>query len=71
MPTEQPSAPPSDGKQISNPFSTGGGGARFEVQVQAAFAAMMLAGGFAPCLPCLPIRKIRLQGRQAVTPLMI
>jgi len=60
MPTEDP-----DGKQVSNPFSAGGGGPRFEVQVQSAFAALMLAGGFAPCMPCLPIRKIRLQGRQA------
>jgi hypothetical protein len=54
-----------EGKQVSNPFSTGGGGQRFEVHVQSAFAALMLAGGFAPCLPCLPIKRIRLQGRQA------
>jgi hypothetical protein len=54
-----------DGKQISNPFSTGGGGVNFEVQVQASFVALMLAEGFAPCLPCLPIRKIKLQGRYA------
>jgi hypothetical protein len=60
MPTEDP-----DDKQVSNPFSTGGGGPRFEVQVQSVFAALMLAGSFALCLPCLPIRQIRLQGRQA------
>ena len=54
-----------DGKQISNPFSTGGGGVNFEVQVQASFVALMLAEGFAPCLPCQPIQKIKLQGRFA------
>jgi len=52
-----------DGKQISNPFSTGGGGVTFETQVQASFAALMLAGGFAPCLPCWLIQKLLLQGR--------
>lgn len=51
------------GNQISNPFSTGGGGVHFETQVQACFAAMMLAGGFAPCLPCRPIQKLIVQGR--------
>lgn len=54
-----------EGRQISNPFSTGGGGHNFEVQVQASFVALMLAEGFAPCLPCRPIRKIKLQGRYA------
>jgi hypothetical protein len=54
-----------DGKQISNPFSTGGGGANFELQVQASFVALMLAGGFTPCLPCRPIHKVKLQGRYA------
>lgn len=58
-----PVAPISDGKQISNPFSTGGGGMRFEAQVQASFAVLMLATGFAPCLPCRPIRKIVLQAQ--------
>ena len=56
---------PGDGKQISNPFSTGGGGVNFEIQVQASFVALMLAEGFAPCLPCQPIQKIKLQGRFA------
>lgn len=51
------------GKQISNPFSTGGGGVTFETQVQASFCALMLAGGFAPCLPCRPIQKLILQGK--------
>jgi hypothetical protein len=50
-------------KQISNPFSTGGGGGQFESHVQAAFVVLMLAGGFAPCMPCWPITKIKLQGK--------
>jgi len=54
-----------EGRQISNPFSTGGGGGNFEVQVQACFVVLMLAEGFAPCLPCRPIQKIKLQGRYA------
>lgn len=52
-------------KQLSNPFSTGGGGINFEIQVQALFVSLMLTGGFAPCLPCRPIHKIKLQGRYA------
>lgn len=56
---------PGNPKHLSNPFSTGGGGVNFEVQVQASFVALMLAEGFAPCLPCRPIRKIKLQGRYA------
>jgi len=54
-----------DRKQPSNPFSTGGGGAHFEAHVQATFVALMLTGGYAPCLPCWPIKKIRLQGKSA------
>ncbi|RJR17635.1 MAG: hypothetical protein C4581_07700 [Nitrospiraceae bacterium] len=50
-------------KQISNPFSSGGGGNNFETNVQAAFVAMMLTGGMVPCLPAWPIRKIKLQGK--------
>ncbi|HDH12486.1 MAG TPA: hypothetical protein ENG83_09895 [Nitrospirae bacterium] len=50
-------------KQISSPFSTGGGGNNFETNVQAVFVALMLTGGFAPCLPAWPIRKIKLQGK--------
>ena len=50
-------------KQLASPFSTGGGGARFEASVQALFVALMLTGGFAPCLPGRPIRKVKLQGR--------
>ena len=52
-------------KQLSNPFSTGGGGGHFEAHVQASFVALMLTGGYAPCLPCLPIKKIQLQGKYA------
>ena len=52
-------------KRLSNAFSTGGGGWLFEAHVQAAFYALMLTGGFAPCLPCWPISKIKLQGRFA------
>lgn len=37
-------------KELSNPFSSGGGGVIFETHVQAAFAVLMLAGGYAPCL---------------------
>lgn len=50
-------------KQLSNPFSTGGGGAHFEAHVQASFVALMLTGGHAPCLPCWPITEIKLQGK--------
>jgi len=50
-------------KQLSNAFSTGGGGEHFEAHVQASFVALMLTGGFAPCMPNLPISKIKLQGK--------
>jgi hypothetical protein len=50
------------GKKMSNPFTTGGGG-HFEAHVQASFVALMLTGGFVPCLPCWPISKIKLQGK--------
>lgn len=53
----------SSGKQLSNPFSTGGGGGHFEAHVQASFVALMLTGGYAPCLPCTAINKIKLQGK--------
>ena len=52
-------------KQLSSPFSTGSGGGNFETHVQASFVVLMLAGGYAPCLPCRPINKIKLQGRFA------
>lgn len=50
-------------KKLSNPFSTGGGGAHFEAHVQAYFVTLMLTGGHAPCLPCWPIKEIKLQGK--------
>lgn len=50
-------------KRLSNPFSTGGGGANFEGHVQASFITLMLTGGYAPCLPCWPIKNIKLQGK--------
>lgn len=50
-------------KNLSNPFSTGSGGSRFESQVQAFFVALMLSGGFCPCIPTWPIQKIKLQGK--------
>jgi len=53
------------GKQISNPFSTGGGGQNFEVHVHAYFVILMLTDSFAPCLPRWPIYKIKFQGRFA------
>jgi hypothetical protein len=55
--------PHSLGKELSSPFSTGGGGARFENQVQALFVLLMLTGGVVPCVQPLPIKKIKLQGR--------
>lgn len=50
---------------MSSPYSTGGGGSSFEIQVQTAFVVLMLTGGVVPCLPAWPIKKIKLQGRYA------
>ncbi|OBZ35091.1 MULTISPECIES: hypothetical protein [Methanohalophilus] len=50
-------------KNLSNSFSTGGGGAHFEAHVQSSFVVLMLSGGYAPCLPCWPIVEIKLQGK--------
>ncbi|WP_217560141.1 hypothetical protein [Paenibacillus sp. GbtcB18] len=50
-------------KQLSNPYSTGGGGIHFENRVQASFVVLMLTGGFAPCLPTWPINEIKFQGK--------
>jgi len=49
--------------QLSNPFSTGGGGTNFENQVQSAFVVLMLTAGAVPCLRPWPIKKIKLQGK--------
>jgi len=54
-----------DEKQLSNPFSTGSGGAKFEANIQATFVTLMLSGGYAPCLPAWPIVEIKLQGKVA------
>jgi hypothetical protein len=51
--------------QLSNPFSTGGGGAHFENSVQASFVLLMLADGVVPCLPLTSIDRIKLQGKYA------
>ncbi|WP_211266675.1 hypothetical protein [Halotalea alkalilenta] len=50
-------------KNLSNPFSTGGGGVHCEANVQASFVALMLTGGHAPCLLYWPIAEIKLQGK--------
>jgi len=50
-------------KQLSNPFSTGGGGVNFETRVQASFVVLMLTNGFVPCFPDCIIKKIKLQGK--------
>ena len=50
-------------KQQASPFSTGSGGAAFEVRVQAAFTVLMLTGCPAPCLPDHSMYKLSLQGR--------
>jgi hypothetical protein len=54
-----------NGKDLSNPFSTGSGGPRFEANIQATFVTLMLSGGHAPCLPSWPIVEIKLQGAVA------
>lgn len=50
-------------KNLSNPFSTGGGGFHFEAHIQASFVVLMLTGGYVPCLPYWPIVEIKLQGK--------
>ena len=49
--------------QISNPYSTGGGGQHFEAHIQAMLVALMLSNGCAPCMPTWPIKKIKLQNK--------
>ena len=51
--------------QISNPFSTGGGGQLFEAKVQASFVLQLLIGGRVPSLPSGSIQSVRLQAKQA------
>ncbi len=50
-------------KQISNPFSSSGGGAFFESYVQASFVTLMLAEGMCPALEGCRITKVKLQSR--------
>jgi hypothetical protein len=50
-------------KEISNPYSTGGGGIHFENRVQSAFTVLMLARGVSPCLPPWPITELKIQGK--------
>jgi len=50
-------------KKLSSSISTGNAGALFEAHVQASFVTLMLTGGYAPCLPCWPIKEINLQGK--------
>ena len=52
-------------KNLSNPYSTGGGGSHYEVHVQASFVVLMITGGCGPFLPCWPISEIQLQGKIA------
>ena len=53
-----------EGKKLSNPFSTGGGGAHFEAHIQACFVALMLTNGHVPSMPCWPIKEIVLQAKR-------
>lgn len=46
---------------VSNPFSTGGGGVTFEIQVQASFLALLLIKGRIPCFPSAQIDRLHLQ----------
>ena len=50
--------------EVSNPFSTGGGGQLFESKVQASFLLHLLIGGRVPCLPSGNVQSVRLQARQ-------
>ena len=50
-------------KRLTNSYSAGAGGARFESCVQAMYLTLMLTQGPAPCLPPWPIKEIRLQTR--------
>jgi len=53
-----------EAKQLSNAFSTGGGGFTFESRVQSAFVALMLARGVCPCLAySWPVAEVALQAR--------
>lgn len=51
--------------QISNPYSSGGGGVNFETRVQTSFVVLMAADGHVPCFPDSSISEIMLQGKHA------
>ena len=51
--------------QISNPYSSSGGGVIFETRVQTSFVVLMAADGHVPCFPDSLISGIMLQGRHA------
>lgn len=51
--------------EVSNPFSTGGGGPFFEAKVQSSFLLHLLIGGRVPCLPSGSVQSVRLQAKQA------
>lgn len=51
-------------KQLSNPFSTGGGGTNYENHVHAYFVTLMLSHGSVPGLPPWPIVEINLQTKR-------
>ena len=51
--------------EISNPFSTGGGGVNYEVNVQTYFVASMILGWKIMNLKADKVEKIKLQGRYA------
>lgn len=48
---------------ISNPFSTGAGGATFEARIQTSYVLNLICGGFIPGLPEGIVEKIKLQGK--------
>lgn len=57
---------PALAKELSNPFSTGGGGVFFECTVQSGYVVKLITGGFAPCLKRRwPIVELKLQGKHA------
>lgn len=67
-PATKPRAKPKPGltqKELSNPFSTGSGGAFFESDVQSGFVVLLLTGAFAPCIARWPIAELKLQGKHA------
>ena len=52
--------------ELSNPFSTGGGGVFFECAVQSGYVVKLITGGSAPCIRrSWPIVEVKLQGKHA------